>query len=475
MNSKLIPSILVYTLFVVPGVAAEPAELLRLAPSSQNAFAHINVAGLLKTNRAKKENWAKNDRTEYLAGSVPIHPLAEEILATTDFRGKSLHGSGSTLVIPLVKNLEMDQVAGSVGGEKVMLGDMTAVQTRGGMYLVELKPKILGAMQTDHRPELGRWVRGIQEKTINRHSKFLQSAAANIGSDHITIAIDLDEMLDVKDATYALGLNKELVKDEKSMNLIGRYLGSLKGVRLTANFGDSSIKLTVTLDSTVNPHVPADMLKDTIVELVERVGANFKDLSAAQVRIDVTRFIMTFNVTDDELGHLMAIFLPPLPSLPIESTIPVQPGKISQEVTLKYFDAVNKIVDDLRRKSVESPKDYDKTAMWHSTAARKIESLSIIGVDPKAVAYAREIEQLIAAIGASLRGVPIQWNELQGKAYYYQWGRPWNAGWTSTNLPEVWEKQREVIQKDKENRAKIWERIITLRASTMRQLNNASR
>jgi hypothetical protein len=233
----------------------------------------------------------------------------------------------------------------------------------------------------------------------------------------------------------------------------------------------------VALDCDINTGVPAETMKSLLVELVERAGASFSDLRAAKAYYDGA-FYLTFNISDEEMSHLMAVFFPPMPNLAPDEKIAIAPGEISRDITIKYLLAVDKIVEDLRKKSVDSPNDYNKTALWHETAAKRIATMSTLNVDPRAVSYARGTVQLIGSIADSLRGVPIEYDALSRTAYAYRyvapgaWHRPWwNRTWIDTNVQEVWKKQQETIAADQENRKKIWIMISNQRHDVMQAID----
>jgi hypothetical protein len=155
------------------------------------------------------------------------------------------------------------------------------------------------------------------------------------------------------------------------------------------------------------------------------------------------------------------------------------------EATRKYFKTVNQVVDDLKKKNKKA-KAYQETALWHDAAATKIDTTSVLGVDPIAVTYGRGTAANLRSIADSLRGVPVQAAELESKAYYYvqqgpsvrfapfrglyfdMWARPVSE---STNLPEIRSKQAEVIRQDEENRTKIWNKIDNERPAVKTRLS----
>lgn len=457
------------------GVAHTPSEALRLAPAGYNTVTVINVSAILRSPRAVKEKWAEKDHTEYLAGAIPFHPSAQTVVATADFRLNGKESGPRAVIVPTRKAIDLAAVAQATGGELTSVADEPAVATRNGLYLVKLADDLLGGLRADHRQDVGRWVRAVREKKSAAPSRYLGEAVSTLGTSHIQIAVDVEDMFTAKDVTTALAFSPVLDRDPKTAAAVTQYLAGLRGVRLGVALSDSTIRLVIALDSSAQPGVRPEVLQAVVTDLIERAGAGLQDLRAAKPAVELNRFTLTLNVTDDELAHITGLVLPPPPPTGDVTKVAVASGAVTREATATYVQAVDRVVDELRKRH-RAATDYDRTALWHDTAARRVAGLSVIGVDPRAVGYAHGTAQVLHDIGESLRGVPAQVNQLQQQAYYVDttlpavlwypgWGirfTPywmWHVGSVSTNLPEVRAKQAEVIAGDKENRARLWDMI----------------
>ena len=468
-------AVLLLLLLAGPVSAVTPSEALAFAPGGYNTVTVVNVAAILKTPRAVKEKWAEKEHTEYLAGAIPFHPSVQTIVATTDFHPGKKGGGPSALLAPLGKKADLTAVAKAVGGEQTTAGGEPVVVTPGGLYLLKLSDDLLGAVRTDSKQDVGRWVRAVREKKTTSPSRYLTAAMAALGTSHIQIAVDVEDLYEAKDVAAALALSPALADDPKTREAVGKYLAGLAGVRLAVNVSDAAIRLTISLDGSDQPGVKAEVLKAVVVELIERAGAGLTDLRAAAPAVELNRFTLTLNVTDDELAGLTAVVLPPPPPTGDLEKIAVASGEVTAEATARYLQAADRVVNDLKKKAGRA-EDYLNTAQWHDAAANRLASLSVLGVDPKAVGYTTGTAQVLHEIGESLRGVPIAAANLEKTGYYYQTGTPafrWNPIWgwyfvpvwargpgtVLTNLPEVRAKQAEVIAKDRDNRDKLWKMI----------------
>ncbi len=149
------------------------------------------------------------------------------------------------------------------------------------------------------------------------------------------------------------------------------------------------------------------------------------------------------------------------------SAVPANaPSGPTKDATKRYFETVHEIVEDVR--SLKQDRRYDKMALWHETAAKKIEQLNPRAVDPHALAYGNDVAQRLRAIAGSLRGVPIDLDKLQSEGYLYatQYVSSW--GWwrwravqndVHTNLPQVRAKMAQVVADDEKTRQQLWGEI----------------
>src|SRR5205823_1130982 len=88
----------------------------------------------------------------------------------------------------------------------------------------------------------------------------------------------------------------------------------------------------------------------------------------------------------------------------------------SVPATKRYLAAIDNVLSDI--KNLKEGKNYEKTATWHLKAADQIDQLSTLGVDPLAASAAQQTSNRLRAIGASLRGVPIDVDALSKQQSY---------------------------------------------------------
>jgi len=469
----------------LPAQGPPPADLLKALPGPYNTLAVVNVEAILKSPRAKKDGWDKIDKTAYLAGAIPVHPAVERIVATTEFTPGKPRDASAQAVVPVKKPIDLAAVAAGLHGQVVEVGGDQAVATTAGSYLVKLEPQLLGLMRTNHRQDLGRWLRAKKDNALPAPPRYLANAAANFGTrGHVVVALDAADLFDAAAVKLAVGLCPSLDLDKKAATQVQSFLGALRGVRLVGTFTEAGTEFRVTLDSTRQPTCPPELMKQFVAEFLERSGLMPTDMAAAVAKNGDTDFSLTLKITDDELGYLMHLVLPPISAdIAASDTLPATPGGPNREASQKHVVAVNAVLDGLKKKN-DAATDYFATALWHETAARQIAGLSVIGVEPAAVEYAHGTTKLLRDIAGSLRGVPVQAAALEQDAYLYQERQPlfvWTpfsgvqynpwfgaAGAVQTNLPEVRQRQAEAIRADAQKRQTLWAKIDSQRSVVLK-------
>ena len=485
---RSVPLLLATLLLTSAALSAQgptPPDLLKSLPGTFNTLAVVNVESILKSPRAVKEGWDKIDKTAYLAGAIPIHPAVERIVATTEFTPGQRRDSSAQAVVPVKKPIDLARVAAGLHGQLVEVGGEQAVATSAGSYLVKLEPQLLGLMRTTHRQDLSRWVQAKKENTLPAPPRYLTNTAANFATrSHVVVALDAGDLFDAAAITTAVGLSPSLDQDKKAAGQVKQFLGALRGVRLIGTFTEAGTEFRVTLDSNHQPTCPPELMKQFVAEFLERNGLMPTDMAAAVAKNGETDFSLTLKITDDELGYLMALVLPPISAdIAASDALPVTPAGVTREASQKHVVAVNGILDGLKKRN-DTATDYFQTALWHETAARQIAAMSVIAVEPAAVEYAHGTTVLLREIANSLRGVPVQAAVLEQNAYLYQERQPlfvWTpfygvqynpwfgaGGAVQTNLPEIRQRQADAIRADALNRANLWGKIDGQRSVVLR-------
>jgi hypothetical protein len=464
--------------------AQDPGDLLPYFPAEVNSMAVVNVAGILASPRAEKEGWSKLEHTEYLAGAVPVNPSIERILLAKEFVPSQPNKNWATSVTPLKKPLNLEKFAKAYNGVLTTAAETPVARIGENKYAVALKPDILGLMQSNNKSEVARWVRASQDATSSRQPGYINSAVRAHGkSHHIMLALSTADLVDAQNVGVAVATSKVLENNEAAAKEIQTFLANLRGIRAMIMVREVGLTVDLYLESARMAKADPAVLKAFVAEWLIHYGAYLEDFPAAGAAVAEGVARLSFKITDPELARVMVLFIPPLAHVSEENSLSVTPAGISPETTGKYYRTVNKVVDDLAKQAKEkvmTAQDYKKYALWYETAATKIETLSILGVDPAVANYGQGTAARLHTIADSLKGVPVAADALTAKSYSYRYttvemffnGRnfypvvnPFN---TNSNYGEIQRKIDQTVANDEENRRKLLAQVERER-SNMRQ------
>jgi len=239
----------------------------------------------------------------------------------------------------------------------------------------------------------------------------------------------------------------------------------MRGLALSvrgAQINEGELRLDFSAD--VGPR--GDVIKAIFMEALDDFGASLSDFEKAKVTVDGASVRLSTKLSDDGLIRIMSLFMPATPPEPKVVTSPstLQPGGANLDATRRYFQSVRMILEQLQSKGNRS-NDYLQTAVWHESAAKRIEQLPVRYVDAEVVKFGDSTAVKLRTIAYSLRGVVVEVSALEsgvviiGHAIptWYWWQVP-NVRF-DTNLVQVRSKQAEIVRKDASRRVEIWESI----------------
>jgi hypothetical protein len=452
--------------------AQDPGDLLPFFPAEVNSMAVVNVAGILASPRAEKEGWSKLSHTEYLAGAVPVNPSIERIVLAKEFVPSKPNKNWATSVTPLKKPLNLEKFAKAYNGVVTTAADTPVALVDGDKYAVALKPEILGLMQSNNKSEVSRWVRTAKEATSSKQPGYINAAVRAHGkSHHIMLALSTADLVDAQNVGVAVATSQVLEGQGDAAKDIQTFLTRLRGLRAMIMVREVGLTVDLYLESAAMAKADPALLKAFVAEWLVHYGAHLEDFPAASAEVANGVARLGFKITDPELARVMVLFIPPLSNVGEDNTLTVTPQGVNMDTTGRYYRMVNKVVDDLAKQAksdkVLTAEDYKKYALWYETAATKIETLSILGVDPMVANYGQGTAARLHMIADSLKGVPVAADALTAQSYSYRYttvemyfnGRSFhpvvNPFNTNSNYREIQKKIDATVAKDEEARKKL--------------------
>lgn len=473
----------VVVVLVVCGVSARAADdvatLIGHLPESANALVVLRVHDLLNTSRAKREQWAKQAEEKFLAGAAAVPPWVNTLVRASHFHPQSSTASWSVAVVASSRPIDMSLVARREGVEVGTLLGKPAVLSPRGCYFVHLGERLLGVRCPAYRQDTVRWMRFVSKNRKPAISSYLRRVATD-NQSQIVLALDMQEMLEPRRIRERLLAAKSLQGKPATIQKLAALLEQLQGIRLHIKVADkTTAAIWIDFSAKVGPE--GKYLKPLLLETLNDRGAALDDLEAGTVRVEGQSVVIVAPLSDEGLRRVMTMILTPTPQTPRTSAAATVKNPRARRVgipeTVKYYRAVDRIINDLQRANRRA-KNYQRTAVWHDNFARKIDQLSVVGVDSELVKYGSSIASHLRALAASLRGVPLEVNTLQSSVTYnVQYNPPWAyAGWwggvggrpaswrVTSNLQQVRAKQAEAIIRGEKQRRQVWTMIENQRA-----------
>ena len=479
----------IVSMFGLSAQALAQDDLAKWVPPHTNTLAIVHVRKLMDSPLGKQEQWSQRHRDAYASGEVAAPPGVDVLVKATEF-----HLGGEAASTYSLYRTEQSSVVGAMARQRKAklesISNHSAVRV-GDQYFAQLTPKLMGAIAPANRQVLARWLKSSTGK--DEHSAFLRDAVLTADDNaQVIIAMDLADMLEPASIGQWLKLNPGSQKFDNPEALAAQF-ATIQGARLSVHVGDAITgRLKLTFASPVGNH--GDELAKLVMAWADETGSRLRAASSPKVTAGANLVILDNDLDLEALRRLMSLIRTshaPIHHEPPAETATATPAPppprvadAMAEASGRYFQAVNKLVDSLNRQN-RSADDYLKTATWHENFARQIDSLPTDGVDPELVGWARNTSQQLAALASSLRGVPIEVNQLEKSIHYststYQRAVSWSPYQTNympwgnevnTNLAEVRVKQQQAINRNAQEREAVWQMIGESRVVMNRQMND---
>ena len=470
------------------------SDLLKLVPDTVNAVVVVRVKDLTNTPRGKHENWAKKHESEFLAGSLHIPPTVDTLVRGVSFH---LEEAASPLVYSVASWQRMSSIADLAkreGTDVEQIGPVPMARTSRGALVAEIVPGVTGLIRPGFRQEMARWIARSERKDNPAPAAYFTEAIRD-ESHQIVMAFDTRDMFGPKLVHARLARMQSMVGIAAHLDTLSKLFERLRGVRLQIRIEDkSAARLSLDFEADV-PQGVHDFFRPILTEFFGDAGAYIEELEAAKVEVAGRSVTLVMDLSDSSLRRVLSLLISPAPSAPEADQTPTPPNPDtsfrptpgatgpSAAANQTYFTAVYQSLSDLEMMNRKA-KDYAKTATWHDNFARKIDQLSMRGVDQELLEYGADVASKLRSLAASLRGVPLQMNRLQNSITYdVKYDPGWVAGswWggagyrpstynVQTNEGQIRAEQAAAVANGAEQREEIWKMLADQSAAIRRRM-----
>lgn len=453
-------------------------------PASANAVLAADVAAAFRSPLAQKEGWSRRfaETQQATLGSLP--PSVETVLVAAQFNFCRMTPNWIIAQQNSSRLITLADVARAEGSTIGRIADQMAVTSRRDAIFASLGDRQLAVYAPADRQAFARWLRTSSSGT--GPSPYLRRAVSDPGGAQVVIAADLTDAVNIDAARALLPHLPAGVKSNLSAALLANTFAAIEGFVLRVNINETmtgrlQIDFTTPVGS-VGPHV-AGIVRDVLGQ----IGASVDDLDAWPATVAERSIVMEGPLSTVGLRQLSTLF--ELPESAVH-TAPAGAGTAGADMTpiapatQAYFRSLSTIIEELRRfrANLETERGFTRYAMWHETAARRIDALPTTRVDPGLIDFGAWVASSLRAIAVSLRGVPIQTQKAGAGAFTITNGWPgWNPWWgfnnwsVETNVPEVRARQAQVVADDAKARLDAWRHIDDGLAAERRRLSEKYR
>jgi len=473
-------------LSTVSAFGAEPDSLIRFVPHAANMVGVVRVDEILESPLARSEQWADR-REEFLGGATLVPPWADIVVLAALVHPTVPEETWTVALLPIRDSVDMKSIAWHENSTVQDLAGFPSVRSRRGAYLLQVAPNVLAVRTPDIRQQTARWLRMLAAETVSA-SEYLSQTVAS--APQILLALDMSDALDPAMMSRRLDELPELKNQHARHDELLKKIVGLRGLQFTANI-DEAIHARVILDFVEElPESDAPYLRTLFLTVLNDLQAEVPELKHAVVTVEKRSLILSTKLSGPSLRRVMSLLISPAPA---ETTLPNNVSnrdvrgrtEPTEEQTARYFASVTGIVDDLQRVNRKA-KDYLRTATWHDNFAKRIDQLSIAGVESRVVEFGTETASRLRALAASLRGVAVEIDAQRRSVTYDTQVQPGWAAWNvwggygyrpgswqvSSNLREIRERIAKAVADGAKEREQIWGFISDKRQSLTRDLRD---
>jgi hypothetical protein len=471
-------------------VAGPYDDLLKHATANTNALVLIDVNRATNSPLAKNEKWAEKLQQSGYGGLGFFPPDAELVAVAAEVNLTSMVRDFQVGLVK-VKNMPnfKELAAHESGALDDIAGQLTVVSAR-NVYFTNFPGSTLAVAYPADRQYVARWLKADNADKQPGLSPQLRAAADAAADNAVTIALDLEDVVDASALKFGLGYSPVMAKNPNvNTNALSVFIARTKALTFEAKV-TSRVDATLTVLFSDEASRYKAVLKDLFLELIDGYGVYIPGLDLWEAKFVGNSMILSGTMTSNDLKRVVSLFAFPNPDQPDPAEAPM-PDEPTAAATKRYLAAVGALLDGLKN-TKDDATSHAKTATWQEKTAAQLEQLGRRNVDPLAVDVAYQAARSLRSIAASLRGVPIDTNALAQKAYvssqrspYYGWGPYGGGGWWGgyrqlafapreyqTNVPQVQGEIAKVIADDQKKRIATWTALDQLMVDTKRKLGD---
>ncbi len=289
-------------------------DLLQHVPSHTNTLALIDVKAAFASPLAKKEKWDEKGTPDNRGGLGFVPRDAELVVIAADVNFNTLSRDAQIGLVKVRNVPTMRDVATREGGTSDEIADRLAVLSPRDIYITTLSASELAVVYPADRQYTARWLRAVKAKKTGDLSPYLKKVADKAADSTLTIALDLEDMVDKTILKVTLPASPSVNKVKGlDINLLSIFLSGIKGITFSAKVTDS-ITGSLAVEFVGDPSRYRKTLPDLFRELIEGQGIAIDGFEGWEPKFTETTMTLTGSLTTADLKRIISLFAFPSPA-----------------------------------------------------------------------------------------------------------------------------------------------------------------
>jgi hypothetical protein len=374
-------------------------------PAETSALVAINVSKVLASPYAKEQQWAETMADSWAKRPQMVPPGVSRLLMGADVAPSTMESIWEVCLMEMRQVPDAQTLAAKEGGFIDRVWDKDAAVSPVNAYFIPLSDEQMLATATPgERRTIARWLRQPLKPEGAVTSDYINSILPRLGEHtHIVMAIDLEGAFGVPNIRRFLeqSENPDLMKH--NLDALAATIGSLRGIALEIKVNDK-VNGKASIDFEKDAASLDSVAKGLMIEALIYAGMNLEELDQWTFSTKDKQVTAEGELSTESLRRLLGVVQSPVPAVvaaaPADTTSSAsQEPAVADPATAsqRYYKAVAASLDSFREGASMSA-----TASWLKHAAKRIDQLPILNVDPELIEWGALVSSKLKQAAAAL-------------------------------------------------------------------------
>lgn len=434
MNRFLTAGLLLIASAPCVGVQAQFEGMKYRIPSDANTLVLIDAEKMFGSPVADRDRWQARRQAAYDAGISALPPDATSVMLAARMDHEYCQSIWEMGMVKLREDRNVTTVAARYGGEIDEIGGRSAVRLPSDHYVVQMMSNMLAAYTPANRQDVSRWLQSTDVGARPELPTYLEQAfgyAEKVGTP-IVMALDISGCVSEPHCKFKLSHVETLKNVNIPISQLAKLISGVKGITLGITLQDEAVG-AIRVDFSESPTILAEVGKPLLIELLQNQGAMIEDFRNWIPSIEGNTFLLRGTFSPSGARRVLSVLELPRSladaRLVAESPGSDHEGTAARLASQQYFKNVVSMLDDLREKPKRDHfKTFGQAAIWYDRYARKIDRLSMLGVDKELLDYGVDVASMLREAEMAMKGVGMRGSVRTAQNNPVSSGYGWSFG-----------------------------------------------